>query len=73
MVTKDELKKEVDKIPDNLLGEVYTFLKSVNLGGRKENQDPAYWKNWEKNLGNFSPDFMISRDQTIIQSRESFD
>ena len=73
MVTKDQLKKEVEKIPDNLLEEAYAFLKNVNLEGEKKNQDPMYWKNWEKNLENFSSDFMISRDQTIIQSRESLD
>ena len=27
MVTKDELKKEVDKIPDNLLEEAYALLR----------------------------------------------
>ena len=72
MVTKDELKKEVGKIPDNLLEEAYDFFKNVNLEGKKK-QDPMYWQNWEKNLENFSSDFMTSRDQTIIQSRESFD
>ena len=72
MITKDELKKEVDKIPDNLLEEAYAFFKNVNLEGKKK-QDPMYWQNWEKNLENFSSDFMTSRDQTIIQSRESFD
>ena len=73
MITKEELKKEVDKIPDNLLEEAYAFFKNVNLEGKKKNQDPMYWKNWEKNLGNFSADFMITRDQAIIQSRESID
>ena len=73
MVTKDQLKKEVEKIPDNLLEETYAFLKNLNLEDERKNQDPMYWKNWEKNLENFSPDFMSSRDQTIIHSRESFD
>ena len=73
MITKDELKKEVDKIPDNLLEEAYALLKRVNQDKNKENQGLARWDSWKKNLENFSPDFMISRDQTIIQSRESFD
>ena len=73
MVTKDQLKKEVEKIPDNLLEETYAFLKNLNLEDERKNLDPMYWKNWEKNLGNFSADFMITRDQAIIQSRESFD
>ena len=73
MITKDELKKEVDKIPDNLLEEAYALLKRVNQDKNKENQGQARWNSWKKNLENFSPDFMISRDQTIIQSRESFD
>lgn len=42
MITKDELKKEVDKIPDNLLEETYAFLKNVNLEGKKKNRDPMY-------------------------------
>ena len=73
MITKDELKKEVDKIPDNLLEEAYALLKRVNQDKNKENQGLARWDSWKKNLENFSADFMISRDQTIIQSRESFD
>lgn len=73
MVTKDQLKKEVDKIPDNLLEEAYSLLKRVNQDKNKENQGLARWDSWKTNLENFSADFMISRDQTIIQSRESFD
>ena len=73
MVTKDKLKKEVDKIPDNLLEEAYALLKKVNQSKNKENRDPTRWSSWKKNLENFSTDFMINRDQTIIQSRESFD
>lgn len=29
MITKEELKSEVDKLPENLLDEVYAFLKRV--------------------------------------------
>ena len=31
MVTKEELKKEVDKLPDNLLETVYALLKNLTL------------------------------------------
>jgi hypothetical protein len=71
MITKDELKREIDKIPDNLLEEAYALLKRVNQN--KKNQGITRWDSWKKNLENFSADFMINRDQTIIQSRESFD
>ena len=29
MITKEELKKEVDKLPENLLDEVYALLKQL--------------------------------------------
>jgi len=29
MVTKEEIKKEVDNLPNNLLEEVYVYLKEV--------------------------------------------
>ena len=53
MITKDELKKEVDKIPDSLLGEAYALLKKVNQSKNKENRDPTRWSSWKKNLENF--------------------
>lgn len=36
MITKEELKKEVDNLPENLLDEVHAFLK--DLIGQKEMQ-----------------------------------
>ena len=36
MITKEELKEEVDKLPENLLDEVHAFLKVVL--GQKEIQ-----------------------------------
>jgi hypothetical protein len=40
MITKEELKKEVDKLPDNLLDEVYRLLKNLS-----SNQAPSS-KEW---------------------------
>lgn len=52
MITKEELKKEVDKLPDSLLDEVYALLKQVirqrkivrqltirNFSGKLDNTD----------------------------------
>jgi len=30
MITKEELKKEVDKLPENLIEEVYAILRRIN-------------------------------------------
>jgi hypothetical protein len=74
MVTKDELKREVDKLPDSLLDEVYILLKNI-LRQEKTNKGSTYegWDAWKKNLEQFSQDFMNSRNQPSQQSRESFD
>lgn len=32
MVTKEELKKEIDKLPESLLDEVYNLLKNLHVG-----------------------------------------
>lgn len=31
MVTKEEIKKEVDKLPENMLDEVYKLLRSLSI------------------------------------------
>ncbi|MCW5910458.1 MAG: hypothetical protein KIT62_05260 [Cyclobacteriaceae bacterium] len=38
MVTKEELKKEVDKLPENLLETVYDLLKNLTLPPKKEDK-----------------------------------
>jgi hypothetical protein len=38
MISREELKKEVDKLPENLLDEVYAFLKRVILQKKTSRQ-----------------------------------
>ncbi len=71
MISKEELKKEVDKLPETLLDEVYSLLKQVTLP--KKASDDGDWNKWKSNLEKFSPDFMDTRQQTSQQIRESFD
>ncbi len=59
-VTREEIKSEVDKIPDHLLVEAYTLLKSLINEGKVVSID---WNSWEQNLKNFSDDFMVNRNQ----------
>lgn len=67
MITKEQVKKEVDRIPENLLGEAYTILKRLNERSRSMN-----WLDWQKSLDKFSPDFMTNRIQPSQQNRDSF-
>ena len=57
MVTKEEIKKEVDNLPDNLLNEVYSYLKEVTERNSKkpmtESEIRDHWEKWWKNLKNF--------------------
>lgn len=72
MVTKEELKKEVDRLPESLLEEVYILLKRLVLqenAGTEENS----WTKWKQSLDKFTPDFMDNREQATHQTRESFD
>lgn len=78
MVTKEEIKKEVDKLPNNILEEVYAYLKTVtdkkNTKPLTEKEIKDQWEKWWENLKNFSPDFMEEHDQpTEHEVRESFD
>lgn len=72
MVTKEELKKEVDKLPESLLEEVYTLLKRLLL--QKKTAAPENnWTKWKHSLDKFTPDFMDTREQSTHQTRESLD
>jgi hypothetical protein len=72
MVTKEELKREVDRLPESLLEEVYTLLKRLMLQ-RKSVAAENSWAKWKHNLDKFTPDFMDNREQPFRQARESFD
>jgi hypothetical protein len=74
MVTKEEIKREVDKLPDSLLKEVYDYLKNVAEKKQTElteEENKKRWEEWWENLKNFSPDFMNERDQPPTQIREN--
>jgi hypothetical protein len=36
MITKEQLKKEIDKVPENLLDEVYSSLKKIVYKRKKK-------------------------------------
>jgi len=42
MVTKEKLKKEIDKLPQNLLGQVYQFINSMKEKKRTKNRIRAF-------------------------------
>jgi len=73
MVTKEQIKKEVDNLPENLLDEVHDFLISIsekNSTEESEEEKRKKWDAWWKNLENFSPDFMNERIQPPLETRE---
>ncbi len=72
MVTKEELKKEVDKLPESLLEEVYVLLKRLLLQKNAWTEENN-WTKWKQSLDKFTPDFMDNCDQPTHQTRESFD
>lgn len=72
MVTKEELKKEVDRLPESLLEEVYVLLKRLVLQ-KKAGTEENNWTKWKQGLDKFTPDFMDNREQSTHQTRESFD
>lgn len=71
MITKEELKKEVDKLPESLLDEVYSLLKRITKQKKTGIKDD--WNTWKNNLEKFTPDFMSIREQPSQPLRESFD
>ena len=73
VITKEELKKAVDKIPDNLLEEAYTLLKRVIPQKKVDKQGALEWETWKSSLEKFTTDFMDVREQTSQQIRESLD
>jgi uncharacterized protein HemX len=74
MITKEEIKKEVDNLPNSLLDEVYSYLKNVSLISKEElseEENKKRWEEWWDNLNNFSPDFMNERIQPPLEIREN--
>ena len=74
MITRDDLKKELDKLPESVLDEVYSLLTKIKSNAKSRIGDNLnLWKTWIRNLDNFTPDFMNHRDQSMNEQRESFD
>lgn len=71
MATKEEIKKEVDKLPANLLDEVHSYLKSVrDKNSLSEDEARRKWKEWwDDPETTFSPDFMNERVQPPLENR----
>jgi len=71
VATKEEIKKEVDKLPANLLDEVYSYLKSVrDKNSLSEEEARIKWKEWwDDPETTFSPDFMNERIQPPLENR----
>lgn len=73
MVTKEELKKEVDRLPESLVEEVYALLKRI-VQQSKARINENNWDSWKRSLEKFTPDFMDNHEQpSPNQSRESLD
>ncbi len=71
MITKDDLKNEVDNLPDSLLEDVYVALKRIKL--EQKTTEVMGWNKWKMNLDQFTPDFMAGERQQEYQIRESLD
>ena len=71
MATKEEIKKEVDKLPANLLDEVYSYLKSVrDKNSLSEEEARRKWKEWwDDPETTFSPDYMNEHIQPPLENR----
>jgi hypothetical protein len=64
MITKEDIKREIDRLPENLVAEVYAVLKDVVT---KSEKPKTLSKEWFQNLDNFSYDFMQERQQPQTQ------
>jgi hypothetical protein len=72
MPTKEDLKREVDRLPQSLVEEVYVLLKRV-IEQRKASIEKNNWNEWRHSLDNFTPDFMDYQQQPASQIPESLD
>lgn len=68
MTTRDQIKVEIDKVPQGQLLGVLAFVRRII-------STPARisWTEWKNNLDLFTPDFMIDRNQLPDQTRDSFE
>jgi hypothetical protein len=67
MITRDDIKREVDKLPDYMLDEVYSMFKKFIIQNPSTSMKSKAWKD---NLDNFPPDFLEVREQSIDYPRE---
>ncbi len=74
MITKEDIKREVDTLPENLLDEVYAYLTQVSQnkkGTQTEEERRKSWEAWWNNPEKVSDDFMNERIQPPLQAREN--
>ena len=68
MVTKEQVKKEIDNVPDGFLDGIFAFVIRFTRAPKR-----ISWKEWRANLDKFTPDFMQNRNQLPNQLRDSFE
>jgi hypothetical protein len=79
VVTKDLLKAEIDKVPDQNLGILYKIVKALedpaeNLGPRVQLDDAVSWKAWIAATYGSMGDAPIERgEQGSYEVREPFE
>lgn len=52
MITKEELKKEVDQLPENLLDEVHVLLKKMTLEEKRKKRQQFTIRDFKGRLDN---------------------
>jgi hypothetical protein len=62
LVTREQIKEEIEKIPDECLDEAYTLLRKITSRTK-----PTTWTEWETSLEKFTPDFMDDRKQPLAK------